>query len=53
MFCLFKKFREIYDNKLMGKTEFHLPSIVNHILKSGKALVEVLKSDTKWFGVTY
>lgn len=35
------------------KAEFYLPSIVNEILKSGKASVEVLKSDAKWFGVTY
>ena len=35
------------------KAEFYLPTIVNEILKSGEANVEVLKSDAKWFGVTY
>jgi dTDP-glucose pyrophosphorylase len=48
---LFEKFLE--DNKENIKAEFYLPSIVNEILKSGKANVEVLKSDAKWFGVTY
>ncbi|WP_242130564.1 nucleotidyltransferase family protein [Aestuariivivens marinum] len=35
------------------KAEFYLPTIVNEILKSGGANVEVLKSNAKWFGVTY
>ena len=48
---LFVKFLE--DNKDNLKAEFYLPSFANEILKSGKANVEVLKSDAKWFGVTY
>jgi len=48
---LFEKFLE--ENKADLKAEFYLPSIVNEIIKSGKATVEVLKSDAKWFGVTY
>ena len=48
---LFEEFLEA--NKENLKAEFYLPSIVNDILKSGKASVEVLKSDAKWFGVTY
>lgn len=48
---LFEEFLE--ENKEDLKAEFYLPSIVNEILKSGKASVEVLKSDAKWFGVTY
>ncbi|WP_242082366.1 sugar phosphate nucleotidyltransferase [Aestuariivivens sediminis] len=35
------------------KAEFYLPTIVNEILKSGEGTVEVLKSNAKWFGVTY
>ena len=35
------------------KAEFYLPTIVNEILKLGQATVEVLKSNAKWFGVTY
>lgn len=48
---LFNSFLEANQGNL--KAEFYLPSIVNDILKSGKASVEVLKSDAKWFGVTY
>ena len=48
---LFEQFLE--ETKTDLKAEFYLPSIVNEILKSGKASVEVLKSDAKWFGVTY
>lgn len=48
---LFNNFLEA--NKENLKAEFYLPTIVNDILKSGKATVKVLKSDAKWFGVTY
>ncbi|ALJ05943.1 nucleotide-diphospho-sugar transferase [Pseudalgibacter alginicilyticus] len=48
---LFESFLEA--NKANLKAEFYLPSIVNEILKSEKASVEVLRSDAKWFGVTY
>lgn len=48
---LFEQFLE--DNTENLKAEFFLPSVVNEILKSGKAKVEVLKSDAQWFGVTY
>lgn len=48
---LFEEFLETTKEDL--KAEFYIPSIVNEILKSGKASVEVLKSDAKWFGVTY
>ncbi len=48
---LFETFLEA--NKENLKAEFYLPSIVNDILKSGIATVEVLKSEAKWFGVTY
>lgn len=48
---LFEEFLEA--NKENLKAEFYIPSVVNEILKSGIASVEVLKSDAKWFGVTY
>ena len=48
---LFENFLETNKHKL--KAEFYLPSIVNEILRSGVARVEVLKSEAKWFGVTY
>lgn len=33
--------------------EYLLPTIVDDLLKSGRAEVSVLKTDDKWFGVTY
>ena len=48
---LFEEFLEA--NKENPKAEFYIPSVVNEILKSGIANVEVLKSEAKWFGVTY
>jgi len=48
---LFEQF--LADNTENLKAEFFLPTVVNEILKSGKASVEVLQSNAKWFGVTY
>ncbi|GAA3611540.1 phosphotransferase [Flavivirga amylovorans] len=49
--ALFMTFLE--ENKENHKAEFYIPSVVNDMLKSDKVHVEVLKSDAKWFGVTY
>lgn len=49
--ALFKAFLEV--NKNNPKAEFFIPYVVNEILRSEKASVEVLKSDAQWFGVTY
>lgn len=35
------------------KAEFLLPTIIGDLLSAGKAEVTVLKSNDKWFGVTY
>ena len=35
------------------KSEFQIPTVINYFLQSGKARIEILKSDAKWFGVTY
>lgn len=48
---LFEEF--LKENTSNLKAEFFIPLIVNEILKSGAATVQVLKSDSKWFGVTY
>lgn len=48
---LFEEFLSANNANL--KAEFYLPTIVNEILKSGIASVKVLKSDAKWFGITY
>jgi hypothetical protein len=35
------------------KSEFYIPSVVNQLTSSGRATVQVLNCDAKWFGVTY
>ena len=30
-----------------------MPRIIDRMLKSGEATVEVIRTDDKWFGVTY
>ena len=35
------------------KAEFFLPSEVNRLLQSGEAVVQVLSSHDRWYGVTY
>lgn len=35
------------------KSEFYIPSMVDSLLRRGEATVEVLDTDSKWFGVTY
>jgi hypothetical protein len=49
--ALFEKFLDRNQHNL--KAEFFIPLIVSEMIKSGKASVEVLKSNAKWFGVTY
>ena len=47
----FESFLEMNSENL--KAEFYIANIVSELLKSNTATVEVLKSDAKWFGVTY
>lgn len=42
---------EVPKNPL--KSEYFLPSVVDQLLKEEKAVVQVLKSKDKWYGVTY
>ena len=35
------------------KAEYFIPSVVNQMINSGLATVRVLKTSSKWFGVTY
>lgn len=35
------------------KSEFYIPTVVNTLIKDKKASVEVLKTTSQWFGVTY
>ncbi len=43
--------RSLKENPLKG--EFFLPSVVDSLLKEGKATARVLHTPDKWFGVTY
>lgn len=35
------------------KSEFYIPMVVDDLMKEGKVKTRVLKSDAKWFGITY
>ncbi|MSS18023.1 glycosyltransferase family protein [Sodaliphilus pleomorphus] len=35
------------------KSEFFIPTVVNRLISEKKVRVKVLKTDSKWFGVTY
>ena len=35
------------------KSEFFIPIVVSELVESGASTVEVLRTDSKWFGVTY
>ncbi|GGK56562.1 MULTISPECIES: nucleotidyltransferase family protein [Flavobacteriaceae] len=48
---LFEDF--LKDNYKEPKAEFFIPLVVNHLIVSGTASMQVLKSDARWFGVTY
>ena len=49
------RFDEFLNNVKEGdlKAEFLLPTIVDDLIKEGKAEVTVLNTNDKWFGVTY
>lgn len=49
-----KQFIEFYPlNKDNLKSEFYIPKVVDKMIKDKTAQVKVLKTDAKWFGVTY
>ena len=55
---LFKYLEEMFVDFLVErgtelKSEFMIPSVVNDLIISGKEPVHVLRSNAKWFGVTY
>jgi hypothetical protein len=41
------------DNANSLKAEYFLPNLVDELIRSGKVEVPVLKTDEKWFGMTY
>lgn len=51
-----EKFQSFYENCTKNnplKGEYLIPSIVDEMLQEGKCQVNVLKSNDKWYGVTY
>ncbi len=48
---LFENFLE--ENYKEPKAEFFIPLAVNHLIVNNIATMEVLKSNARWFGVTY
>lgn len=47
----FDRFLNKYIN--VEGSEFFIPSVVDCLIKDGKATVDVLDTDSRWFGVTY
>ncbi len=41
------------ENNNNPAAEFPIPSVINHFLETKKAVIQVLKSNAEWFGVTY
>lgn len=51
-----KRFPAFLDRALAenpAKAEYFLPSVVSQLIDEGKARVKVLRSEDKWYGVTY
>ena len=49
----FKTFLSDPKNQANLKSEFFIPLMVDHLIKTGKATCQVLDTTSKWFGVTY
>lgn len=48
-----REFEEFKKNANIMKDEFLIPSVVDTLIKSGEATVEVLRSSDRWYGMTY
>lgn len=48
---LFKEFLKEHGKE--EKSEFYIPTVADHLIKTGKAKFKVLPCAEKWFGVTY
>ena len=50
-----EKFPEFLDNNKinMEKCEYQLPTVVDELIKEGKATTEILTSPAVWYGITY
>lgn len=49
----FKTFLSDPKNQENLKSEFFIPLMIDHLIKTGQATCEVLDTTSKWFGVTY
>lgn len=49
----FKVFLSDPKNQANLKSEFFIPLMMDHLIKTGQATCEVLDTTSKWFGVTY
>lgn len=49
--ALFKDFLATEINK--PKSEFFIPIVADHFVKSGKGVIKVIPTTSQWFGVTY
>jgi dTDP-glucose pyrophosphorylase len=47
----FTEFLDQHGEEL--KSEYFIPTVVNHLISSGQERVKVLTSNAQWFGVTY
>jgi NDP-sugar pyrophosphorylase family protein len=47
-------FREFLDQHIgENNAEFYIPFAMNEVIRSGKAVVKVLSTRSRWFGITY
>ena len=46
-------FNDFLANEDLSKAEFYIPTVVDNLIKRGKAKVKVLKNTDKWYGMTY
>jgi hypothetical protein len=49
-----REFREFINRSGMDlKSELDIPTSIDRFVKSGEITIQILKTDAKWFGVTY
>ena len=48
---VFKNFLDLNGQEL--KSEFLIPSVINELIEEGKEKVQVLETESSWFGVTF
>lgn len=49
----FRDFLSNPENLSNPKSEFYIPTMVDHLINSGQASVKVLDTTARWFGITY